>query len=596
MEATSRPASPDCLRDLVVRGLREHAARAALTHNGRQMTFGDVDSRSRAIAATIAAAGIETKPLVAVCIERSFDLYTSILAPILLGGAYLPLSPDEPDARLASMIERARPSAILTTSALGRRFDRCTVPVIAVDRIDRPATVTHLRAPEVEPMDPAYVIFTSGSTGNPKGAIIPNRAIVNRLVWMARALGITGDDVLLQKTPATFDVSLWEIFLPYVTGARMVIPVPGGHRDVAYVSRLVSDQSVSVIHFVPSAFTHYLQLPDLENESTSLRSVVTSGEALPVELRDRCLERIASATLYNLYGPTEAAVDVTWWKCSKGDPYATVPIGTAIDNVDLYVLDDGLDQVAPGERGELYIGEVAVGSGYLNDPERSAASFLPDHIADEPGRMMYRTGDIVTRDEHGVLEFIGRRDFQVKIRGNRVELGEVECALRATGVVRDCVAVAATDSTGQPILRAYVVAAGRPFSDRDCRRAMSQLLPDYMVPTQFVSLAALPLTPHGKIDRARLPEPALSGVAPVDSSGTPADDPITTVQRIWCEVLGRDDVPTDVNFFDAGGTSLSVLRVLSLIRERLGVRIGVVALFDKPTIADIAAFLEEKIQ
>ncbi len=594
MQRTVHPISAGSLRDHLVRGFDRFAARPALIHEKRVMSFAEVERRVTQIGRMLVAAGVGEKPLVAVCCERGFDLYASILAPVLLGGAYLPLSAEEPESRLASMVARARPAAVITTAALASRFSGLDAPVVVVDEAESDDRPAGLAAPPVSSSDPAYVIFTSGSTGQPKGAVIPNRAIVNRLEWMARALGIDADDVLIQKTPVTFDVSVWEVFLPYLTGAALVIPRHGGHRDVSYISRLVGEHLVTVIHFVPSAFAHYLQHAGLEADARSLRAIVTSGEALPVELRDRCLYHIPGASLYNLYGPTEAAVDVTCWKCARDDPYETVPIGRAIDNVDLYVVDEDRRPVAPGVRGELCIGEVAVGSGYLNDPERTADSFVQDTICGVPDRRMYRTGDIVVCDPDGVIEFVGRRDFQVKIRGNRVELGEVESALRATGTVRDAVAMTATDAHGQTILRAYVVPPDPArFDELGCLKALRRLVPDPMIPSELVTLKELPLTAHGKVDRARLPAPERERAAGAGLREHDVPDAMTALRRIWCEVLGRADVDPDVNFFDLGGTSLSILRIPAMIEERLGRRIELVDLFDRPTIRDVAELLTE---
>src|SRR5690606_8752656 len=366
------------------------------------------------------------------------------------------------------------------------------------------------------PQDLAYVIFTSGSTGRPKGAMNEHRGICNRLLWMQEQYGLTPHDRVVQKTPFSFDVSVWEFFWPLMTGARLVIARPDGHRDSAYLVNLIRHSGITTLHFVPSMLRVFLESEGVEACSGSIKRVICSGEALPHELQERFFARLPGAELHNLYGPTEAAVDVTYWACQRGDDRLTVPIGRPLANTQMYVLDSQMQPVPIGVAGELYIGGVQVGRGYSGRDDLTAERFVPDPYSRTPGARLYKTGDLARYLPDGAIDYLGRLDHQVKIRGQRIELGEIEATLDQHAGVAQSVVMAREDSPGDQRLVAYVVRRQADLAITAMKEHLSAQLPAYMVPSAFVLLAELPLTSSGKVDRKQLPAPGSADVPLAD--------------------------------------------------------------------------------
>src|SRR6185369_12365241 len=468
----------------------------AVSFEDEELTYRELDLRANRLAHHLRAQGVGPESRVGVLLERSCDLSVALLGVLKAGAAYVPLDPDHPADRLAFQEKDAGLRLILTSR------DLADLTAGEDGRLDV----------SVAPDNPAYVLYTSGSTGRPKGAMISHRAIVNRLLWMQDALHLTADDRVLQKTPFSFDVSVWELFWPLMVGARLVMARPGGHRDNAYLKSVVASERITVLHFVPSMLQLFLEEPGIE-ECRTLRDVVCSGEALTTELARRFAAHFGHARLHNLYGPTEAAVDVTWWLCGEGEERGGVPIGRPIANTQIHLLDRGLLPQPVGVPGELFIGGVNLARGYIARPDLTAERFLPDptdamtgepggNPGGEPGGRVYRTGDLARRRPDGAIEYLGRTDHQVKIRGVRIELGEIEAALAALPGIREAVVVAREDRPGDRRLVAYVI--GNVSAD-GLRQALQERLPDAMVPAAFVALAAWPLTSSGKVDRKALP-------------------------------------------------------------------------------------------
>ncbi|RKH54315.1 non-ribosomal peptide synthetase, partial [Corallococcus llansteffanensis] len=505
----------DFPRDATLHGLIEAQVErtpdaVALAFEGRTLTYRELDARANQLAHALIARGVGPEVRVGLLLERSLELVVALLATLKAGGAYVPFDPAYPAQRLTWMLEDARPAVLLAQEHLLSRLPAQEAPVLCLDTQweDIALQPRHAPPPRATHDSLAYVIFTSGSTGRPKGAMNAHGAVVNRLLWMQSAYDLKPQDVVLQKTPFSFDVSVWEFFWPLMTGARLVLARPGGHQDPAYLTRLIADAGVTTLHFVPSMLQVFLEEPGLE-ACTSLRQVVCSGEALPLELAERCLRRLPWAGLHNLYGPTEAAVDVTSHACVRGESRRSVPIGRPVANTQIRLLDAHLEPVPVGVPGELFIGGVQVGRGYLGRPELTAERFIPDGFSDTPGARLYRTGDVARWLPDGAIEYLGRADFQVKVRGLRIELGEIEATLEQHPSVQQAVVVAREEVAGDKRLVAYVVRSGGTgaVDVTGLRSHLHEKLPEYMVPSAFVVLDALPLTPSGKVDRKALPAP-----------------------------------------------------------------------------------------
>ncbi|HEV8581216.1 MAG TPA: amino acid adenylation domain-containing protein [Thermoanaerobaculia bacterium] len=563
--------------------------RVAVISEGRQLTFGELDDASKQLARSLAALEVGLETRVAICVERSPEMVVAILAVLKAGGAYVPLDPSYPRERLALMLEDSRAAVLLTQRSLADLLPACGVRVIFLDE------------PWPEPMDScgadlgghslpaglAYVIYTSGSTGRPKGVMISHRAILNRLCWMARRFPLAADDRVLQKTPLSFDASIWEIFAPLLEGATLVLARPDGHREPAYLAQLIDEQRITVLQMVPPQLAALLDEAAPES-CRGLRRVFCGGDAFPAALRDRFQQRFAAA-LSNLYGPTESSIDAAFWECRPGEAGAVVPIGRPLDNVRLYLLDAGFAPVPCGQVGELHIAGAGLARGYLGRPEATAERFLPDPFAGQPGERLYATGDLARHREDGAIEFLGRRDHQVKVRGVRLELGEIEAALRRHPGVREAVVLVCGEGADKRLV-ACVVPAGDAPPASELRGFLRQSLPEVAVPGGFVPLPALPLLPNGKVDRTAL---AAVSDEPEREEGEALRTPTEEVlAAIWADVLGREGVGRNDSFFDLGGHSLLATKMVSRVRRVFHAEVSLRRLFDRPTVAALAADLD----
>ncbi|MBN1204893.1 MAG: amino acid adenylation domain-containing protein, partial [Myxococcaceae bacterium] len=458
----------------------------AVSFEGHSLTYRELNAQANRLAWHLSALGVGPESRVAVCLERSTHLVVALLATLKAGAAYVPLDPSYPPQRLEWMLEDAKPQVLLAQESLLGRLPGQALPTVLLDTSwDSGRQLSEDNPPPLaSPDNLAYVLFTSGSTGRPKGAMNTHRAISNRLLWMQEAYGLGPREAVLQKTPFSFDVSVWEFFWPLRVGARLVVARPGGHQDPAYLASLIHEQHVTTLHFVPPMLQAFLQEPELERACASVRRIICSGEALPAELARRCLQRLPQAELHNLYGPTEAAVDVTAWACRREDERPSVPIGRPIANTYVRLMDGQGGLVPVGVPGELYIGGVQVGRGYLGRPELTAERFVSDPYSPRPQERLYRTGDLARWLPDGSIDFLGRVDFQVKVRGLRIELGEVESALLQAPGVREAVVVAREELAGDKRLVGYVVPQpGQSLDAAVVRALLQQRLPEYMVPS-----------------------------------------------------------------------------------------------------------------
>ncbi|MFF9143245.1 amino acid adenylation domain-containing protein [Streptomyces sp. NPDC014861] len=599
--ATGRAVDgPVTLADLVAAGA-EQAHGPALVLEGEELSRTDFDARVNRLARLLIGRGVGPESVVAVALPRSLDLLIAIHAVVRAGGAYLPLDLTLPADRLTHMCGTARPVAVLTDTAsapdlpAGLAAERIVLDSAAVAAewagADAGAVTDADRRAPLLPRHPAYVIFTSGSTGRPKGVMVEHEAIVNRLQWMQGAYGLTPADRVLQKTPTTFDVSVWELFWPLAQGVPLVVARPDGHKDPEYLAELIREQRVTVLHFVPSMLAAFVAAVEVA-ECPSLRLVVCSGEALPTELVDRfhvsAGER--AVALENLYGPTEAAVDVTAATAHPGALTASASIGSPVWNTRVHVLDHRLQPVPVGVPGELYLAGVQLARGYLTRPDLTAERFVADPHG-PAGTRMYRTGDLVVRHPDGRLQYLGRTDDQVKLRGLRIELGEIDAVLSGAPGVARAVTLVREDRPGVQRLVAYAVPAGEGPLDADALRAHAATrLPEYMVPAVVLEIPAVPLSPNGKLDRRALPVPpeprraAPAAATPAAASETPAE----LLARLMAEVLGLPAVGPEENFFELGGDSIVSIRYVSQARKA-GFTVTARQVFQHPTPAGLAA-------
>jgi len=576
----------------------------AVVFESQELSYEALNARANQLARYLREHGVGPDVLVGVCAERSLEMVIALVGIVKAGGAYVPLDPDYPADRLQVMLEDSNPPVVLT---LERLLDR--IPTNGANRTGRATQVLCLdrdwntvaqqstaNLPLVtNGKNLAYAIYTSGSTGKPKGVPNVHESIVNRLLWMQDSYKLTAADRVLQKTPYSFDVSVWEFFWPLMTGACLVVARPDGHKDPAYLVDLIQQQNITTLHFVPSMLGIFLEADGVEG-CRSVRQVFASGEALPYELQQKFFERLNSR-LHNLYGPTEAAVDVTYWACDPASTKPVVPIGRPVANTQIYILDKFLQPVPIGVAGELHIGGVQLARGYLNRPELTAEKFIRDPFRPGKDARLYKTGDLARYQDDGTIEYLGRIDHQVKLRGFRIELGEIENALANHCAIHQAVVVVREDTPGDRRLVAYM--ALRPGSHlpvAEARLHLKRTLPDYMIPAAFVEMDALPLTPSGKVDRKRLPVPdyGVSTTAKsVDGIRTPTEEVIT---GIWAEVLKLQQIGTEDDFFELGGHSLLATQVISRVRQAFSTELPVRTLFEAPTIAGLAQRVDTSVR
>ncbi len=571
--------------------------RIALTCAGESLTYAQLNARTNQLAHRLIELGVGPDVLVGVCAERSVEMVVALYAILKAGGAYVPIDPSYPPARVAFMLEDAAVPVLLTQSHLADGLPATTAHVILLDT-DRAAIAGRPSSdPDVAVADHhlAYMIYTSGSTGRPKGAMNTHGAIRNRLLWMQAAYDLRHDDAIVQKTPFSFDVSVWEFFWPLIAGARLVVARPGGHQDASYLVDLIQTEQITTMHFVPSMLQAFLQADGVA-DCRSLRRVICSGEALPYELVQRFFECL-DAELHNLYGPTEAAVDVTWYPCRRDDPRGAIPIGWPIANTQIYVLDRAMQPVPIGVPGEIHIGGVQLARGYHNRPELTASKFVacPAELAGSamtaPARL-YKTGDLGRYLPDGAVQYLGRLDFQVKIRGYRVELGEIEAVLGQHPAVREVVVDAPETSAGERRLVAYLVAMGEPPTTSELHHFLKDRLPQTMIPAAFVFLPALPLSPNGKVDRRALPAPSQERPRLGAHYVAPRTPVEAALAGIWAEVIGVERVGVNDNFFELGGDSIRSVQVAAKAGDA-GIELTIQQLFQHQTVAELAGAVEE---
>jgi amino acid adenylation domain-containing protein len=610
-----------CIHELFEAQVAQFPDALAVVFEEQHLTYQALNGRADQLAHHLQALGVGPETLVGICMERSAEMVIGLLGTLKAGGAYVPLDPTYPPDRLAFMMADAQTPVLLVQARLVPILPEHTARVVCLDADWKTIAQQDTQPPVSQVMDDnlAYVIYTSGSTGKPKGAMNTHGAIRNRLLWMQAAYCLTGVDRVMQKTPFSFDVSVWEFFWPLLTGACLVVARPEGHKDSAYLVRTVVEQDISTLHFVPSMLQAFVEDQGIE-ACHSLKRVICSGEALPFDLQERFFKQLG-AELHNLYGPTETAVDVTYWQCQSRNERPVVPIGFPIANTQIYLLDVNLRPVPVGVPGELHIGGVGLARGYHHRSDLTAAKFIPNPFpallpstaggtrlsATADARHMsrlYKTGDLARYLPDGSIEYLGRIDHQIKLRGFRIELGEIEAVLKQHGQVQEAVVVAhdmarqVGDKRSIPKdlrLVAYLVPnlAQTPSTD-ELRSFLQNKLPEYMLPSAFVFLDALPLTPNGKIDRRALPAPEQTGSDLAEILVPPRDVLELGLVQIWQDLLGVQPIGIRHNFFELGGHSLLAVRLVSRIRQQWGQSLPLATLFQNPTIEHLANVMRRR--
>src|SRR3984957_5373867 len=555
---TETPYPDDvCIQRLFEEQVESTPDRIALTFENQDLTYAQLNARANQVAHYLRARGVGPEVPVAICMERCLEMVVALLGVLKAGGAYLPIDPAYPRERLTFVLENARAQVLLTMEPLCERMPEQGVPLVCLDAdwasiaresCDNPPKVTAAG-------NLAYVIYTPGSTGQPKGVMVEHRGLSNTIKWLSQTLAITADDSTLLKTPITFDAAGRELFPTLLAGARLIIVEPDAHRDTRYIAEKIRDNSISILHCVPSFLRLLVAEPAFANAAT-LRAVMSGGEALTPDIVAE-FGRRSKARLYNVYGPTETIIDSAYWLCDGTSDASIVPIGRPIPNARMYILNSALRPVPVGVSGELYIGGVSLARGYVNLPGLTADKFIPDPFSGEPGQRLYKTGDLARYLPDGNIQYLGRGDYQVKIRGFRIELGEIEAALSQHSTVAQSVVTVHEGALGERRLVAYVVA------QPDCgptaielRTFLKDKLPEHVVPAVFLMLERFPLTPNGKVDRRALPAPTDTRselIRAFVEFRTPTEELLV---GIWSQVLGVERVGIYDDFLALGGHSL----------------------------------------
>ncbi len=574
--------------------------REAVRFEGQSITYAELNRRANRVAHRLRTIGVGPDVLTGICMERSIELVVALYGVLKAGGAYVPLDPDYPTDRLAYMIEDSGVQRVIAQRRFAEQFAGKVDEIVVLDEAepwDANDTIEEEMNPNIALHEGhlAYMFYTSGSTGRPKGAMNTHAAIRNRVLWLQHTYEMGGNDKLLQKSPYSFDVSVWEFFWPHLCGACLVMAKPKGHLDSAYMWEIIKRERITMVQFVPTMLQTFLSDEQAE-DLPFLKHVFLCGEPLSAALNERFC-RMMSAQLHNLYGPTEAAVFITSWTSDREPGRTVIPIGKAITENAMYVLNERYEPVAAGEVGELFISGIGLARGYYGRPDLTAERFVPDPFSAEPGARMYHTGDLGRWLADGSLECLGRNDDQVKVRGFRIELGEISTVLEQHPGIHQAVTIVREDQPGDQRIAAYYIpnAAYAP-SIIELRSHLQQLLPEYMVPSYFVEMESFPLTASGKTDKKLLPSPTLSR----QMIGQTYAAPETYIQKelaaIWSGFFSFDQIGLDDDFIDLGGHSLVATQILVRAEEAFGVKISLKDMLTQgTTVRSLAAIVESSL-
>jgi len=576
-----------CVHQLIEARAAEGPSRIAVEYQGQKLTYEELDRRSNQLAHLLQKKGVKADVRVGLCVERSAEMLVALLGILKAGGAYVPLDPAYPADRIEYVLSDANARVLITESRLLQSLPKLSAEVLCLDRVAWERESSQSVQAAVRPENLAYVIYTSGSTGKPKGVQLEHRSVVNFLCSMQKEPGLCATDVLVAVTTLSFDIAGLEMYLPLISGARVVIASRETTYDARLLSQLLSRSGATVMQATPA--TWRLLFESGWKGDRKLK-VLVGGEALPAELAQQLVAQCGP--VWNMYGPTETTIWSSVYRV-RGDEERILPIGRPIANTTFYILDENRRPVSIGKEGELYIGGEGLARGYFERPELTAEKFVADPF--RAGQRMYRTGDLARYREDGNVEFLGRIDHQVKIRGFRIELGEIEAVLEQHTAIRRAVVVAHDDAAGEKKLAAYVVPhPDQLVSAASLREHVRRQLPDYMSPAAFIQLAALPLTPNGKVDRKALPAPSPSDFYSGQDYVAPRDPVELKLANIWEQTLGLRPVGVKTSFFDLGGRSLLAARMFMKISREFGKDLPLSLLFQAPTIEQLANELRSK--
>jgi amino acid adenylation domain-containing protein len=564
----------------------------AVEHGERSITYQELNERADRLGRYLQKFGVGQERIVGIWMERSLEMVIGLLGVLKSGAAYLPLDVSHPLQRIETLLLESRVDLVICDSNRKKGAAKLGLQAICMeeDREWSGEGGKDQTRREYDGENIAYVIYTSGSTGKPKGVMVSRRSLSNHMMWMTSEL--SESDTVLQKTPIGFDASVWEFYAPLIIGGRLIMAEDGRQMDVEYLTDEIRKRGVTVLQVVPTLLK-MLAMGGKLKECPSLRRVYCGGEELSRELVN-CYENEANAELCNLYGPTEGTIDATYKLIRQGETERKITIGRPVANTRIHLLDECLEPAGPGMKAEIYIGGECLARGYLLDGALTAEKFAPNPICRVAGERLYRTGDLGRYRSDGEIEYLGRKDGQVKVRGYRIEKGEIEAVLSAEEGVREAVVEVRSDPMGVAQLIGYVVGQAETIDGEALRRSLRRKLPEYMIPLRIIPLAQLPLNANGKVNRRELPEPDDWGGDSEGDYQAPNNPVEELVVKTLTEVLGVDRIGVRDNFFDLGGHSLAAMQVIARIREKLQVEMPLRSLFEFPIISDFAVEVAQK--
>lgn len=584
--------SDKCIHELFEEEVKKYPNNVAAIFKDKSLTYRELNDKSDKLAEYLINRNVKINTLVGVCMERSLEMIISIVAILKAGAAYVPLDIEYPKDRLNYMIEDSNVSIILTQSKFINEIQKNDVEFIELDlkmnEIENKNINVSLN--KVSPDNWAYMIYTSGSTGNPKGVINTHNGLVNRINWMQKEFKLKKDDVVLQKTPFSFDVSIWEFTWALTVGATIVLAEPGGHRNPEYLIDTICKNKVTTIHFVPSMLQVFMEQEDV-TRCTSLKRIVCSGEELKVDVQNDCLSKL-NVELYNLYGPTEAAIDVSYYKCKIDESLKRVPIGKPIDNTKLLIVNRNLKLLPIGVSGELHILGQGLAVGYYNKQDLTEQKFIPSPYKIDGYDRMYKTGDLARLLPDGNIEYLGRIDNQVKINGLRIELDEIEVNLKKFEGIKEAVVIARNINSIKNLVAFVVLQKGFELSQNLAKVFLRQKLPEYMIPKIFVVLDSIPLSHNGKVDVKKLSNVEIKDININEKYVEPTTEVEKLLVNLFEKVLKVDKVGIDDNYFNLGGDSIKCIQIIGEIKKHNFV-LSVEEIFKYPTIRELSRQLNK---